>query len=187
MVSAKESELGEWVTPGQPVLTLVATQGLRMDFPVAEDYLSEVTLDTPVSYTLGDNSRDAKPGIITTVVPVTNPGARSFLLRVEPQQPDPRMVPGMSARAQLTLATGRRGLTVPRDALLNYPDGRVVVWVVQNGAEGLQATETLVTTGIVFDGQVEILEGLTSGDRVVVQGNEALRNGQPITILAAQP
>ncbi len=186
VVSAKATELGEWVTPGQPVLTLVATEALRMDFPVAEDYLADVSLRTPVTYNLGDNTGDARPGTVSTVVPVTDPGARTFLLRVLPQQADARMIPGLSARAQLTIDSGRRGLTVPRDAILNYPDGRVVVWVVQDDAEGTLARETLVRTGVVFDGQVEILDGLSAGDRVVVQGNEALRNGQSISILAAQ-
>jgi membrane fusion protein (multidrug efflux system) len=186
VVSMKETELGEWVTPGQSVLTLVATQELRMDFPVPEDYLADVTLDTPVSYNFGNNSRDARPGTITTVVPVTNPGARTFLLRVQSKDPDTRMIPGMSARAQLTLATGRRGLTVPRDAILNYPDGRVVVWVVENGSEGPQVSETPVATGVVFDGNVEILEGLTADAQVVVQGNEALQNGQRVKVLPAR-
>ena len=186
VVSAKESELGEWVTPGQAVLTLVATQALRMDFPISEDYLAEVTLDTPVSYNLGNNSRNAQPGAITTVVPVTNPGARSFLLHVEPKKPDPYMIPGMSARAQLTLTTGRTGLTVPRDAILNYPDGRVVVWVVEDSASGPRVKETQIVTGVVFDGNVEVIEGLTAAAKVVVQGNEALQNGQRVKLLPAR-
>ncbi|CAA0101176.1 Efflux pump periplasmic linker BepF [Halioglobus japonicus] len=183
VVSAKETELGEWVTPGQPVLTLVATRELYMDFPVSEDYLMDVALDTPVSYNLGDNSRDARAGVITTTVPVTDPGARTFLLRVQPTDTDPRMFPGMSARAQLTLTTGRSGLTVPRDAILNYPDGRVVVWVVNSDADGASVSETLVKTGVVFDGRVEIVEGLSADAQVVVQGNEALQNDQQVTVL----
>ena len=45
---------------------------------------------------------------------------------------------------------------------------------------------TRVATGVVFDGQVEILEGLTAGAQVVVQGNEALQNGQRVTLLPAR-
>jgi len=183
VVSAKQTELGEWVEPGQSVLTLVATQELRMDFPVAEDYLADVTLATPVTYTLGDNAADARPGVVTTVVPVTEPGARTFLLRVRARESDARMIPGMSARAQLTLDAGRRGLTVPRDAIVKFPDGRAVVWVVERDDEGLLVTETRVTTGLIVDGRVEIREGLDAGDQVVVQGNEALRNSQRIVLL----
>lgn len=183
VVSVKQTELGEWVDPGQPVLTLVATQELRIDFPVAEDYLADVALDTPVTYTLSDNTRDARKGTVVTIVPITDPGARTFLLRVQASDSDPRMISGMSARAQLALDTGRRGLTIPRDAILKFPDGRVVVWVVENANDGLQVAEKRVVTGVVFDGQVEIREGLEAGARVVVQGNEALQNGQRVVLL----
>lgn len=187
VVSAKQTELGEWVDPGEPVLTLVSTQELRLDFPVSEDYLADVARSTPVTYMLGDTAGTPRKGKIATVVPITDPGARTFLLRVQPAEPDPRMTPGISASAQLTLDAGRRGLTVPRDAILKFLDGRVVVWVIDNSDGEPVVRETLVTTGVVFDGKVEIREGLDAGARVVVQGNEALRNGQRVFLLSAQP
>jgi membrane fusion protein (multidrug efflux system) len=183
VVSIKQTELGEWVDPGQAVLTLVATQELRMDFPVAEDYLADVALNTPLTYTLGDNAADARPGVVTTVVPVTEPGARTFLLRAQAREHDSRMIPGMSATAELTLDAGRRGLTVPRDAILKFPDGRAVVWVVERDGDDLLVTETRVTTGMIVEGRVEIRDGLDVGAQVVVQGNEALRSGQRIVLL----
>ncbi|MEZ5572587.1 MAG: efflux RND transporter periplasmic adaptor subunit [Halioglobus sp.] len=183
IVSSKQTELGEWVNPGEGVLTLVATEEVRMDFPVAEDYLPEVTMDTPVSYTLANNAGDARTARIITIVPVTDPGARTFLLRVQAVEADARMKPGMSARAQLSLDTGHPGLTVPRDAILKFPDGRVMVWVINGSGDQATATETRVRTGAEFDGAVEILEGLNTGDRVVVQGNEALKNGQRVMLL----
>ncbi|MEZ5502212.1 MAG: efflux RND transporter periplasmic adaptor subunit [Halioglobus sp.] len=187
VVSAKQTELGEWVDPGQPVLSLVSTQELRMDFPVAEDYVADVGLATPVTYTLGDDAGDIRTGSITTIVPVTDPGARTFLLRVQAGADDERMIPGMSARARLALAAGRSGLTVPRDAILKFPDGRVVVWVIDQAGDALQVNETLVTTGEVFEGRVEIRAGLQAGDRIVVRGNEALQNGQRVVVLPAAP
>jgi len=187
VVSAKATELGEWVTPGQPVLTLVATQNLRLDFPVSEDYLADIALNTPVTYNLGDNANERRPGIIATIVPVTDPGVRTFLLRITAQDNDTRMLPGMSARAQLTLDSGRSGLTVPRDAILKFPDGRAVVWVVEDTPDGLKAIETRVATGAVFDGMVEVREGLSAGAQVVVEGNEALQSGQRIAVLPERP
>jgi membrane fusion protein (multidrug efflux system) len=187
VVSAKHTELGEWVNPGEPVLELVATQELRIDFSVAEDYLAAIGPDTAVSYTLGANAGEAREGEVATVVPVTDPGARTFLLRVRALQRDPRMTPGMSARAVLKLDAGRRGLTIPRDATLKFPDGRVVVWVAESGDDGPVATEKRVDIGLVFDGRVEVIEGLEAGDRVVVQGNEALQNGQRVVVLPGPP
>ena len=182
VISARHTELGEWVNPGQAVLELVATGELRIDFPVAEDYLADIGADTPVSYTLGRDATGGSAGKVATVVPVTDPDARTFLLRVHAAEPDPRMKPGMSARAELKLDTGRRGLVVPRDAILKYPDGRVVVWVVESVQEGATVTERLVEPGLVFDGLVEVRSGLQAGVRVVVQGNETLQVGQRVSI-----
>ena len=177
VVSAKLTELGEWIDPGQPVLELVALDDVRLDFPVSEDYLADIHPDTPLSFSLSADPDRVFEGTVDTVVPITDPGARTFLLRVLAENPDQRLLPGMSVRARLHLATGRRGLVVPRDAILRFPDGRVVVWTVDAGV----ARENLVTPGLAFDSLVEIREGLEAGATVVVKGNEALQNGQPVT------
>ncbi len=176
VVSAKMTELGEWIDPGQAVLELVALDDVRLDFPVSEDYLADIRPDTPLTFSLSANPGRVFQGSVDTVVPITDPGARTFLLRVLAENPDQRLLPGMSVRAQLHLATGRSGLVVPRDAILRFPDGRVVVWTVDAGV----ARENLVVTGLGFDSLVEIREGLPAGATVVVEGNEALQNGQRV-------
>ncbi len=186
VVSAKLTELGEWVAPGQPVLELVATDDLRLDFQVAEDFLSDIGPDTRVRFNLGADSSTVYEGRVETVVPVTDPGARTFLLRVSAADTNSRMLPGMSARADLTLDTGRRGLSVPRDAILKFPDGRAVVWVVQTADAGALVEERRVDVGLAFEGRVEVLEGLEEGARVVVQGNEGLQNGQRVSVQQPQ-
>jgi RND family efflux transporter MFP subunit len=182
VVSAKLTELGEWIDPGQAVLGLVALDDVRLDFPVSEDYLADIRPDTPLTFSLSANPGQVLEGSVDTVVPITDPGARTFLLRVLAENPDQRLLPGMSVRAQLHLATGRTGLVVPRDAILRLPDGRVVVWTVDAGV----ARENLVVPGLGFDSLVEISEGLRAGDTVVVEGNEALQNGQRVTTRQTQ-
>jgi len=183
VVSGKFTELGEWVVPGTPVLGLIATGDLRIDFPVAEDYLGDVDEATHVTYRIGNDNPAPRAGRVETVVPVSDPGARTFLLRVRAREPDPRMIPGMSVRGEMHLDTGRRGLVVPRDAIIKYPDGRIIVWVVQGGNGASTVQERLVQTGLAFDGMVEIRAGLDAGARVVVKGNEALQVGQRVRVV----
>jgi len=185
LVSAKLTELGEWVTPGQAVLELVAIDTVRLDFPVAEDYLRDIQQGDEVKFSLNAEADSVYPATVATVVPITDPGARTFLLRVVPKPGGPVLKPGMSVRAVLRLPTGREGLVVPRDATLRYPDGRVVVWTVEQGDKGPVVAEKLVQPGVQFDGQVEILKGLTADARVVVEGNEALQVGQAVTVSSA--
>jgi len=183
VIGARRTDLGEWVTPGTAVFTLVGTEELRIDFPVAEDYLATVRAGAEVNYTLGKNRTDTRRARVATVVPVSDPEARTVLLRVYPREADARMIPGMAAHGTLRVATGRRSLVVPRDALIRYSDGRVVVWVVQESPEGTLVSERPVETGLAFDGLVEVRRGLAPGARVVVEGNEALQVDQRVDVL----
>ncbi len=180
VVSSKLTELGEWVNPGQAVFELVAIDAIRLDFSVSEDFLPAIAPGGRVGYTLNARPGDTFDGEVATVVPVTDRNARTFLLRVRPKGDQPLLLPGMSVTATLKLPTGRDGLVVPRDALLRYPDGRTVVWTVGDD----RVSEHRVQTGLQFDGLVEIRGGVDAGDRVVVEGNEALRDGQAVEVRA---
>lgn len=191
VISLRHTELGEWVTPGDGLLELVATENLRFDFRVAQEHFGALTPDTPVEIAL-DAVRDrALRGRIDAIVPVKNPDTRTFLVRVLLDAVEANntlaITPGMSVRGRLRLDAGRRGVAVSRDAILRFPDGRVTVWVVDTGNELPVVHERLVQTGLEFGGLVEVRAGLAEGDLVVTRGNEALQEGQAVTILSGAP
>lgn len=183
VISAKSTELGEWLDPGDAVLELVAHRNLRIDFQVAEDYLSRLLPNARVIYRL-----DAAPAItreapVERIVPVADPQTRTFLLRVSIQEIQSTMIPGASVQGWLETGTGRKAPVAPRDAVLRYPDGRVVVWTVEEQDGGSKARENVVVIGAAFDGLIEIREGLQSGQRVIIEGNEALQQGQQVDVV----
>ncbi len=184
-VSERIAETGEWVNPGDALVELVALEGLRFDFRVPQEHYGSVRDDTPVVLQSGAVPGFSAAGRIQAVVPVKNPGARTFLLRVVANDGADisAMTPGMSTRGSLKIDTGRRAVVVPRDALLRYPDGRQVVWVVDTSTELPKARERVVETGLFFEGLVEISSGLEAGVLVVTRGNETLQDGQTVTIL----
>ena len=183
VVSQRLTELGEWVNPGVGVFELVATEGLRFDFRVPQDVYPAIDVTTAIRIGL-DASPDAEfDATIQAIVPVNEPPARTFLLRaVVTDGVAPGVTPGMSARATLSIDTGRRAVVAPRDALLRYPDGRTTVWTVAREPTGATVTERRITTGLEFDGLVEVLEGLEAGMEVVTRGNESLQDGQAVTL-----
>jgi multidrug efflux pump subunit AcrA (membrane-fusion protein) len=89
----------------------------------------------------------------------------------------------MSARGKLNIDVGRSGITVSRDAILRFPDGRVTVWILDTAGDSPVVRERLVSTGSEFDGVVEITSGLADGDVVVVRGNELLQEGQAVSVV----
>ena len=176
VVSAKLTELGEWVDQGNPCWSwsrwmmcawISRCPGLPGGYP--SGYATDL-----------QPQRRSGPGVqgsVDTVVPITDPGARTFLLRVLAHNPDQRLLPGMSVQARLHLATGRSGLVVPRTPSCA---SRMAAWSCGRWRTPGRA-ENLVTPGLGFDSQVEIREGLQAGATVVVEGNEALQNGQRVT------
>ncbi len=185
VVAAKLSDVGEWVVPGDAVLELVATSDLRIDFAVAEQYLQRIAPGTAVTFNTALAGAAGGTGTVASVVPVSDPVARTFLLRVEPAAGGPPLSPGMSVSGRIMLDTGRQSQAVPRDAIIRHPDGRVLVWVVEDSADGPRVSERIVDPGLVFDGLVEIRSGLERGTRVVIKGNEALQVGQRVTVQRA--
>ena len=191
VISVREAELGEWVTPGDSLMELVATDNLRFDFRVAQEYFHLLKTDTPVEIAFDAVAGPTLLGQIDTIVPIKNPGARTFLVRVladgvEAVDALP-ITPGMSVRGKLHVNTDRSGIAVSRDAVLRFPDGRVTVWIVDDTSELPVVRERAVQTGYEFDGLVEITAGLAEGDVVVTRGNETLVDGQSVTILAGEP
>lgn len=179
VISQKLTEVGEWVTPGSAVLELVNLDRLRLDFAVPQEYFPRLGDDAGLRVSLGGDAGPARIAEITAVVPVSDPGARTFVLRARLPDPPP-MTPGMSARATLTLPGEQASLAVPRDALVRYPDGRVTVWLAEPRDGALLAREQRVRVGGGLDDLVTVLEGLNAGDRVVVRGNESLRDGREL-------
>ncbi len=187
VISERYSELGEWVNPGDALLELVATDNLRFDFRVSQDFFGDIGEETSVEITLDTLPDQTLPGRVSAIVPVKNPGARTFLVRVLADASESAaslaISPGMSASGVFSLDTGRTGIAVSRDAILRFPDGRVTAWVV-DARDGVPVVhEKIVRTGLEFQGYVEVSSGLAEGDRVVTRGNEALQEGQTINIL----
>lgn len=182
VISRRLTDLGEWVSPGEAVFELVATDNLRLDFSLPEDFLSEISMNTNVSFRLNTVPGETHSGRVTAIVPVADPDVRTFLVRIVPNEAVPRMMPGLSAIATVRIGTGREAPVIPEDALLRHADGRTVVWTVESAGGEKVARERLISTGPSFDGLIAVNSGLEAGELVVVRGNESLQEGQPLTV-----
>ncbi|WP_158681712.1 efflux RND transporter periplasmic adaptor subunit [Microbulbifer pacificus] len=188
-ISLREVDVGEWVEPGTALFELVDTDSLRVDFQVPQQYFPRIHADTTIRVSL-----DSGQLLSTRVehrVPVSRSSSRTFLLRTvidTTAQPATALIPGMSASAVLQIKSDRQGIAVPRDAVLRYPDGRITVWVAAPGVdwdELVEVREQQVTTGLSFNGMIEIQSGVEAGQRVIVRGNESLQPGQKVILKRA--
>lgn len=180
VISAKMTEAGEWINRGTAVLELVATDKVRLDVKVPQERFSSIDKNSPVEVLPDVYPGRRLPGKINAIVPVSDPQARAFLIRVVIDTSDIDLLPGTSATAVIGLNGGRgQKLIVPRDALLLHPDGGYSVFVVNDGI----AHRRQVQIGQQSQGGVSILEGIEPDAKVVIRGNEVLRDQQKVTVV----
>lgn len=184
VVARRLTDVGEWVSRGDPVFELVATDRVRLDVQVPQERYASLTPDARVSVLPDALPGSELKGRILAKVPVTDPTLRTFLVRILVEDAAAQLPPGTSATAVIALAGRGEALILQRDALNRYPDGSYSVFVVVEEAGVPVARERRVRIGRSAS-EVEVLEGLSPGDRVIVRGNETLRDGQSVRIVDA--
>ncbi|MGB1557150.1 MAG: efflux RND transporter periplasmic adaptor subunit [Oceanococcaceae bacterium] len=173
---------GAWVNTGTAVLELVAVEGLVLDVQVPQAALSLLAERTPLVRMDGDPEPVLADKPLR--VPVIDERSRTFLVRIPLPNPDGRVLPGMSAEAALPLAQARQALAIPRDATLRYPDGSRVVWVLEGPDAKATVRRQAVEVRAERGEQLLVGAGLAAEDRIVVRGNERLREGQSVRATA---
>ncbi|MEM7052949.1 MAG: efflux RND transporter periplasmic adaptor subunit [Pseudomonadota bacterium] len=187
VIASRRAEIGEWVQTGMPVVELVAVDALWLDIRAPQQYWASLQPDARVQVSV-----DALPGrdfaaLVHARVPVSDPDARTFLVRLSLTEPEADITPGMSARASFEWSRGGEVLRVPRDALTRYPDGTITLWVIDEGQTPPVANEVqveLAASGARFQaGTIEVRSGLNADQAVVVRGNELLSEGQAVRVV----
>ena len=190
IITNKLVEIGQWISTDNPLLEITELDPLRIEVPVPQYYYSRIQIGTPVRIifdALPERQFDAK---ISARVPLGAENARTFPVKIDIENTDQVLAPGMSARVYLQLdehAT-TQALLIPRDAIVRHPGGTETVWVMreQNGQQ--RAAPLNVRSGRSSKGMVEIVAGtLKAGDLVIVRGNEILQPGQLVYITEDQP
>lgn len=182
VITERMTETGEWISPGDTVLTLVEVDRLRIEFHVPQEFYAAIDDSASLEITLDALPDQTMTSDIEAIVPFSDPNSRTFMLHATIDADTRRITPGMSAHGKLNLATGGKAVVLSRDAIVRYPDGRVTVWVINPGSEPPTVTEKRVDTGDGFDGMLPVLSGIQPGDVVVIKGNESLKEGQQVRV-----
>jgi RND family efflux transporter MFP subunit len=183
IVSARNVDVGEWVSPGDAVYTLVNTSDLLLDFQVPQQAFGRI--DEQVSLMLALPGAGHERVSIVRWLPLSDTQARTFLLRALP--PDGALLmPGMAVSAVLRMTRHATAYSVPRDAINRFPDGRITVWVLEpvEGEEGVSRVREQAVEVVGASGANLFVEGaLAEGQRVVVRGNESLRPHEKVLVM----
>lgn len=173
-------DLGNVLTAQTLLVVLDAFQPADITFSVPEKHLPMIRRNVlGAGLRVSASSKEGKP-ISGDVIFVGNvdPDTGTVPLKARFANSDVALWPGEFLRVSLQLDTRQNAVTVPSRAVLLGPDGPFVYVV---GSDNV-ARMRLVTTDIEDSGFTVIAKGLSSGERVVLEGHVRLKDGMPIRL-----
>jgi RND family efflux transporter MFP subunit len=190
-VLSKNADVGEIVAPFASsasskgsVVTLADMSSLEVEADVAESNLDRVRVGRPCEIVLDAYPTVRYQGTVKKIVPTADRARATVLTRVVFAELDERVLPEMSARVSffadstdLRQSANASRVTIPKDAVTTRDVGKVVFIVNDN-----IATAVTVETGNEIGSQIEILRGVSPGDRVILSPPGKMVSGQKITI-----
>lgn len=158
------AEPGDTAIPGQPLLKIYDPSDLRLETYVRESLATSLNRGQGIEVVI-DALGSSLMGRVAEVVPQAEPGARAFLVKIA-LPVDPRVYPGMFGRA--VIETGETdSLYVPAQAVRTVGQ---LDYVTLLSGDSSPARQLIHLGQARRAGQVEVLSGVTSGDRVAVFG-----------------
>jgi RND family efflux transporter MFP subunit len=180
VIAELHAELGDFVRPGTPVVTLVDLSRVRLRVDLSSAELGLVELGSTLEVEFADLGGRRLPAELRSVSPLSDPRTGSYAAELWLDNPDERLRQGMIGRVALEPSAAAETLTIPRAAVIRR-DGRYAAWVVEEVDGRRRAFARPLTLGRADAGRVAVLDGLAPGDHVVVDGMFALREGAAVT------
>jgi membrane fusion protein (multidrug efflux system) len=182
VVGLRDISVGALVEPGDPITTLDDDSVMKLDLGVPSVYLGELSLGMPIVATARAFGEKEFHGEVSSIDSRVDPVTRSLQVRALLPNTERLLKPGMLM--QVTLRNRVRDtLVIPEAALMPYGREQFVLVAAPDG-EGYQAEKRPIRIGSRRTGEVEVLQGLQAGDRVITHGGIQVRPGQAVSIRA---
>ena len=192
-VISKDAEVGESILPGGmgeasgrgSVVTIADLDHLEVDCDVKEDYIGRVILGAPAEVAV-----DAVPGVrfqgrVRKIIPMGDRARATIKVKVEILNADRPLFPDMSATAYFLPQNDEKSAAPPERRVfcdanaIQSADGAAFVWQLDSED---RAKRVAVKAGDPRDGRTEIHEGLSGGERLILNPPETMRDGTPVKV-----
>jgi multidrug efflux pump subunit AcrA (membrane-fusion protein) len=177
IIAVKNMEGGEMVKEDSVISTVMDISTVFISMNLNEKDITKVRTGQKVSFSVDAISSD-KPfaGNIDTVSPVLDTKTRSVEVKALVPNSNSALLPGMFARAVIDTGKSAKGILLPKSAVITHEDGRSEIYTVKNGI----VVKENVVTGSEYGEEIQIVEGIKDGDRVVVSGLNSVYQGMKL-------
>jgi HlyD family secretion protein len=178
-VAERNARVGDLTSTSQKLFTIIDNGRLDLLLKVPETQLSQIEVGQRVEITSSADSKLRLIGNVRQIDPVVDEQSRQATVKVALPS-DTSLRPGMFLKGAI-ITSSATGLTVPSQAVLPQSDGNAIVYKLQ--ADGTVTVQPIEMGEIMPGEKVEINNGLSAGDRIVVKGAAYLKDGDRVEIV----
>lgn len=180
VLGLRNISVGAYVSPTTPITTLRSVSQLKLDFTVPEKYGTHFGKGKQVEFTVAGSPRKHL-AVVVANEPVIEQSTRTLKIRANVRTKERELLPGAFAKVLLNLGGESPSVIVPSQAVIPKARSKEVI-LYRNGIPTFQT----VTTGVRDSSYVQITDGLSAGDTVVITGLLAIRPDSKIKLVKTQ-
>jgi len=181
IITERMMQIGEIPGHGEPVFRLTGEGIRRVRLEIPEENHGKIAVGDTINISLEYLPDETITAKVSKITPDVNRGSRTFI--VEIIIPDEyEAMPGSFVKAELVLEKAEQAMTLPITAILSFEGDQPGVYVSEDG----KAKKVFVTLGLIQADKVQIVDGLTWDDEVVITGNKFLNEGAKLDVQTAE-
>ncbi|MBK6912582.1 MAG: efflux RND transporter periplasmic adaptor subunit [Ignavibacteriales bacterium] len=180
-ITQKFIEAGSAVSAKQNLFTIVDFNSLIIKTSVSEDLFSKIKLGDKLKVKFNSFPEKEFAARVTLKYQQIDPVTRNFPVELKLTNGSKDITPGMMAELELITDKKEKTITVLNDVFIVNQKDEKIVYVIKDTV----AHQRIVTTGISNDKFTEVISGLVQGEKIVVMGQELLKDG--IKVMVQKP
>ncbi|VEG92304.1 efflux RND transporter periplasmic adaptor subunit [Legionella spiritensis] len=174
-LGSRKVSIGQYVDIGQPLITLVANQRLRVEYSLPERFLSRLKIGQHVQIASDAFPGHTYDGIVNYIAPSIDKDTRTIAVEALIENKEQHLSPGLFVKVSHQIGKQKKRLFVPEESLIPTISGQRV-FVIRDG----RAVALRVETGAHYQAMTEINRGLKPDDVIIIRGQHKLKEGSHV-------
>ena len=178
IIKTRFVKVGEFVRKGDKLVEILDLSQVMAKINIPEQEILDIKIGQNVEVSLYILEGKTFLGRIKNIGLEADSGNRTFPVEIYINNKGNKLRPGMLARVTFSKNIDKDQIVIPRHTITEKEFGRVV-YVFENG----KVFQKNIKVGLTKQDQVQILEGLKSGDMIVIEGHTKLTDGEDVNVV----
>ena len=176
VIGLRQVSEGAYASPSQVISTLTKLSPLKIEFSVNERQANDIKAGTKISFNV-ENDLNTYEAPVYAVESKLDEKTLSLKARALYSNPGGKLKPGRSANIEIQLSEIKNAIVIPAIASIAEM-GRDIVYVYKSG----KAQQVEIKKGMRTSSSLQVIDGLQSGDTLIISGVMQLRDGMEVVI-----